>query len=93
MAAVKTYFSGTQVRLTGTFKDAAGNLVDPSTVSAKALYPTKDLTFDLDVARLSLGVWTGVFTPTETGLYYYRFVGAGSVPVVNEGSFFVQSSF
>jgi hypothetical protein len=80
---------GDQVTLTGTFTTAAGALVDPTTVVCKVRLP--DLSEATPaVTHVSLGVYTAVFAPTQSGEHWYRFAGTGAAVGAEERAFVVE---
>jgi len=84
-----TYDIGTDIQMTGTFRDLTGALADPSTVTAKLIDPTGSET-TLSPSKVSTGVYNATFTPSLSGWHYYRFAGTGSVTAAGEGAFYVK---
>ncbi len=70
------YFIGQVTELKGTFRDDSGALIDPPVVKCSVL-PPDGISVDVSggIVRVSLGVYTVEYTPTQIGLYEYRFVG------------------
>lgn len=81
-----TYQLGTQVQLTVTFTDAAGALVDPTTVNLFMQKPgdtVQTYTYPAPgtVTRLSLGVFAYTITTDTVGRWFYAWQGLGAVVV------------
>jgi len=88
---------GDVVRCTGRFRNAAGDLADPSVILCKIRKPGENvetLTHGVDVAlvRASTGVYYTDVLCTEHGTFTYRFSGTGSVQAAGEKSFIVERS-
>ena len=81
------YNRDTQVELTGTFRDEADALTDPTEVTLYVLPPAGTLetyTYGAaEVTRDSLGVFTKAVTLDESGTWHYRFKGTGALVVAN----------
>lgn len=79
------YSRDTQVELTGTFKDSADALADPTEVTLYVLDPAGTLTTytygAAEVTRDSLGVFSKAVTLDQTGAWHYRFKGTGALIV------------
>lgn len=89
-----SYFVGTQIALTGEFRDRPGGvLVDPTTVTCKVKCLATGATEDVAVTRQSTGIYKAWYTPPVVSQYQYRFAGVGAVVVAGEGRFSAQSSF
>jgi hypothetical protein len=89
-----TYAAGTQVTMTGLFKDVNGALVDPTTVSAKISLPSGaivDLTSS--VVKNSIGNYSAVYTPVVAGGFNYQMQGTGNCAVAAYGAFNVAEPF
>lgn len=87
-----SYAVGTLVTLTGTFKDLAGTLTDPSTVECEVKTPDGEVTA-LSVTRVSLGVYNATFTPVLIGGHSYKFQGTGACQVAAFSSFNATGQF
>lgn len=88
------YAVGTQVTMTGLFKDAAGNLIDPTVVTAKISLPDTavvDLTATL--VHNSLGNYAATYTPVIAGGHSYQMQGTGNCQVAAYGSFIAEELF
>ena len=94
-----TYLSGSSVRMytkTG-FKDSAGTLTDPTTVSL--IYRAPDGTETTityaggGVTKDSTGVYHADVTCSVVGDWYYRFVGTGAAVAVDEEHFTITPVF
>lgn len=97
--AINEYDTGDQVRMTATFKNAAGALADPTTVVFKyrqsGSVAATTLTYGVDgaVVKASVGVYHLDITPAASGDWHYRAVGTGAVVAAAENSFRVLNSF
>lgn len=80
---------GDRLTLTASFRDADGELADPSEVTLDVLSPDGTVT-RIDVDSASTGVWTGTVDPDTSGRWVYRWVGTGAVVAAEEGSFSVR---
>ena len=90
---MSAYQLGTQLKLTATFKDENGQLVDPTDVTCE-VKRLKDGEVDTPAAaRQSLGVYRATYLPTTTGQYQYKFTGTGAVIAAGGGRFSVNTSF
>jgi hypothetical protein len=81
------YQRDTEVELKGTFKDAAGNLTDPTDVALEVLNPAGTLstyTYGAsEVSKESAGIYTKAVTLDASGRWYYRYKGTGALKVAN----------
>lgn len=85
------YDVGDVVTITGTFRDAGGNLVDPTTVTASVRDPAGAVTTP-PVSRSSLGVYAFTVEVDANGTWYYRLEGTGTNQSAAEGQFAVRES-
>ena len=83
---MNSYGIGTLVRVQGTFKDIAGNLVDPTAVTFEISLPTKELD-TANTSKVSTGVYTADYIPEIKGGYTYKMLGTGAVQVSAYGYF------
>jgi hypothetical protein len=80
------------------FKDAAGTLTDPTTVTLKIEKPSgTETTYTyaaVQITRDSAGRFYKQITPAagEHGVWHYRWIGTGAVTAATEGAFFVRES-
>lgn len=78
------------------FKDAAGTLADPTTVTLKIEEPDgTETTYTYALAQItrdSAGRFSKSYTPDQSGVHHYRWVGTGTVGAAFEGAFFVRES-
>lgn len=79
---------GDTVRLTATFRDPDGNLMDPASVTLQIRKPSGEVV-SVPVVRDSTGVYHGDVTVDESGLWTYRWYAPGGA---EEGAFFVRFS-
>lgn len=87
-----TYDIGDAPTVTATFRDIAGTLTSPTTVTAKLLAPDGVQT-NLTPASSAAGIWS-VTVPTFalSGRYRVKFFGTGAITAAEEVSMFVQRS-
>ena len=90
------YDVGDVLPLTCTFRNASGDLADPTDVRLEILAPDgTETTFvysGLDITRTSLGLYTRDVTFTASGTWSWRWTGTGAVGAVDEGSLRVRES-
>lgn len=88
-----TYQSGSSIILTGTFKNVAGVLTNPTAVTCKVRTPTKTLDTPTTTSSAT-GIWTASYSLLDAnhGTYYYRFEGTGAVQAAAEASFKIAES-
>ena len=92
------YDRGDVVRLTATFRDIAGAVIDPSTVTLNAVQPDKTIyTRSYGAAapndqlkKSSIGVYYIDFYIAQGGRYGYQWTGDGLAAAVAEGGFFAR---
>lgn len=83
------------------FKDAAGVLADPTTVtlrwrvagSAETTWTRPAAGPDTQIVRDSVGVYHADIPVTLPGLHYFRWKGVGVVDAAEEGTFSAGSHF
>ena len=91
MTIANTYDIGAAVVVTGTFRNAAGDLANPTT--ATVLYRRETDTELSDTpTNASTGVYNFTITPTQDGKWFYRFKGTGAVTAAGESFFIVRES-
>ena len=94
MSNPSTYAVGTQVTLTGLFKDVSGALVDPTTVTAKLQLPdTSVVDLTSTVTKNSTGNYAATYTPVMPGGHSYQMQGTGNCTVAAYGSFVAEELF
>ena len=91
------YTIGQRVRILGTFEDASGAPLDPSSVTLKLRRPngaesTHVYGTDPDVVRDGAGAYHYGVDATLPDTWHYRWVGAGSAPCADESWFEVRQS-
>ncbi|GMU80033.1 MAG: hypothetical protein AMXMBFR46_28210 [Acidimicrobiia bacterium] len=84
-----THDIGDVVKLTGTFRDAAGDLADPTAVTVTVLEPD-GTTSTPTASSASTGVWTATVSIDQSGTWRYRWAGTGVVVTAEEGAFDVR---
>ena len=87
-----TYEVGDQPKITCTFTNSAGEVVDPTTVTAKYTGPSRVVTTlvygtDAGLVKESTGVYSFYIPITVGGEYDYRVVGTGNNSAASEGHF------
>lgn len=91
-----SYDIGDAVRLTGTFRNAAGTLTDPTTVTLKHEDPSGNetsLTYaGGTVTKSSTGIYYADVTVDESGTWKYKWIGTGTVAQADEGAFWGKRS-
>lgn len=95
MANPNTYDKGDVVRLTGTFT-VDGVATDPTTVTLKVQEPDgteTTYTYALaTVTKVSTGVYRKDITIDESGYWYYRWEGTGTVATSGEAVLLTRES-
>ena len=89
------YDVGDVVRMRASFTNSAGTAVDPSSVSFQYRPPidvTTSLAYDTDAAlvKSSTGVYYADINVSSSGVWKYRWNGAGSNAAAAEGVFEVR---
>ncbi len=97
MAEPNTYDLGDLVRVTGTFKNAAGAAIDPGTVAFKLRAPAGTVTSyvygaDSALVRDALGAFHVDVSAVASGTWHYRWESTGTGQAAEEGSFVVEGS-
>lgn len=94
MTQINTYDIGDRPRLEVTFKDLTGALADPTAVTAKVKDPANVVTDYNAVAvqHASLGVYYIDVDLDQSGTWFYRFDGVGTVKASVENAFNVRES-
>lgn len=94
---MKTYNVGQMVRITGTWKDNTGALIDPQTVAFSILLPdgslvTKTYLTDNEVAKDSVGIYHMDYTIVQDGRHWYSALSTGSGASFEETAFHVKKT-
>lgn len=84
-----SYIAGNIIRLTATFSDATGALVDPTAVEFRVVAPGAAVSV-VAGTRASSGEWYADVTASTPGKWAFRAVGSGAVVAAAEGSFVVN---
>lgn len=84
------FFIGQQIKIRLVFRNQAGQIINPTAVTAKVKNP--DGTVTTPTASLVDGGYEASITPTMAGRYYVRGEGSGTPAVAVEGSFDVRVS-
>jgi hypothetical protein len=92
-----TYDEGQLVRISGTFKDFAGALHDPTTVKVRWQKPDGTITIktyvtDAEVVRDSIGAYRADIDANTQGTWKYRWEATGTGQAAKEEEFFVRAS-
>jgi len=97
--AVNEYDKGDQIKIVGTFTNAAGELVDPTSVFFSYRTPNGDITVweytvDADVVRSSAGIYYVLLDlDSEVGEWYYRWYSTGTGKAAKRHKFIVKPAF
>lgn len=89
MSTAIEYDIGDVVKLAATFRDAAAQLADPSSVALRILKPDGTVVTPTPV-RESLGLWSHDLSLDLSGWWTYRFIGSGANQASDEGRLFVR---
>jgi hypothetical protein len=88
---------GSIVPITGTFRNAASTLTDPTTITLIVRDPDDELTtyiYPDDLSRVSQGTYRlTALLLDKSGTWFYRWEGTGAVEAIDEGAIFVQRSY
>lgn len=85
------YDIGDVARLSVEFKDVAGVLTDPTVVTLTVQAPSNVQSTPTPI-RDSAGKYHYDLPVTQSGVYFYRYVGTGAVSAVEEGQISVRST-
>lgn len=93
---VSTYELGQLVTLSVEFRNAAGTLVDPTSVKFRLQKPDNsivELVYPTDGAlqKTSTGKYFTDYTPATAGAYTYRFIGTGAAVAAKQRKFNVTA--
>lgn len=83
------YDAHDRVRLTGTFHDLDGDLIDPTDVTVHLRDPDGTVTHP-EASSESTGVWNTDVDVVKPGVWTYRFEGTGAVVAAEETMFAVD---
>lgn len=91
------YTIGATVKMTATFRNTAGAVTDPTTVTCIVKTPAgveTTYTYALTtVDKDSTGIYSKTITTAENGLYQYYFKGTGTVADAARGHFLVMDEW
>lgn len=93
-----TYDTNDEVRLSAEFRNNSGVLADPSSVTFKIKLPDGTITsyvygVDVSVVKDSVGLFHMDFNVSDdTGIFFYRVEGGGSLRAASESKFTVKVS-
>lgn len=91
-----TFDIGNVIRLKVVFTDIDGSAVDPTDVQLNVrLYGGDVETFTFgngQVQRQATGIYYYDYTPSQPGLYYYRYIGSGDAVAAGDSTFSISSS-
>jgi len=87
--AINGYDKGNLVRVTGTFKNSAGTLIDPTVVNfayyvAGAAPTVLVYGTDAGLVKSSTGIYYVDVSLTSSGTWYYRFYSTGTGQAAEE---------
>lgn len=87
------YYKGEDVRVRAVFRDEAGTLTDPSTITLQVKDPggtTDSYTYaGGTITREATGIYYKVIDVDDDGVWYYRFSSTGTPKAAREKSFTV----
>lgn len=88
---------GDLIRLTATFKNTSGEVIDPAALTFRTLSPTGTIVVlvyatDAALVKDSTGVYHVDVSAAEPGVWGYRFAATGSGQAAAEGEFWVDQS-
>ena len=91
------YYKGNLIKVTATFKDSTGTVIDPTVVSAQVQTPAKvDTTYIYGVGGQIIRTGTGVYyiniNTTSSGDWYCRWYSTGAGQAAAEVHFFIYDS-
>lgn len=81
----------TTVRVTGTFRDLAGALADPTAAVLTVKAPSGDLITPA-VTRASLGIYYADVTLDQPGAWAYEWQGTGALVAAGDGTIYARAS-
>lgn len=88
---ISTFDIGALARLTGTYTDINGALVDPTTASVSVKAPDGTVT-TATPSKDSTGIYHYDFQTTLWGNHFYRFTGTGAAVGAGDSQFLVKQS-
>ncbi len=85
-------YANTEITLTGTFKNSAGTLTDPTTVTFEYRHECESAWTSVTAVQQSTGVYDATVTPKYAGLLFIRWKGTGTVPVTKEDTLLIEAT-
>lgn len=82
---------GEGTKITGTFKDTDGTIVDPTTPVTIVVKDQADNLTEITATKDDTGVFSGDYTPSVAGIHYYTFYSNDNPPAIDQGNFLVKS--
>lgn len=86
--------NGQTIKLTATFKNSAGSVATPTTITLKLKNPAGTITTytyaDSQLTLDSTGVLSYTFQPTASGNWQYRFASTGTPATATEGEIYIR---
>lgn len=82
---------GSDLRLSGTFRDINNNLADPTTVVCSVRTPD-GVVAEYTPTKLSTGIYYYDLTLTQSGVYTFRYAGTGALIAASDKNFTVAVS-
>jgi hypothetical protein len=92
---MNSYVIGNSILLTSTFAVSQTNApVDPATVNLKTLDPAGTIVTltGVQLIKNSVGNYQYVLTPTQIGVWVYRWEGVGTASSAAENSFMINQT-
>ena len=90
---MNSYIAGTLVQINATLVTAQGVFVAPTTLTFKIQTPDGIVTdYSSTIVIEAPGAYYANFTPTQTGLHQYEWIGTGAAQAAVQGQFIVNAS-
>lgn len=94
---MNAYKVGATVRCSGAFTNAAGDAIDPTTITFRARKPDGTLAVyvygsNVELVKDAVGAYHVDLPVTLAGRWAYRFEGTGAAPSADEALFLAESS-
>lgn len=94
---MEAFYVGQQIKIDATFTNLAGDVTDPTTITAKLRSPDGTITTyvygtDAALTKVSTGLFRLLYTVAEEGEHHWRMLGTGAVIAAVEGTFVGRES-
>ena len=87
-SSINQYLLGNMIRLSVSFQDSEGELVDPTSVTLEIKRPD-GVTEMPTPSKEAVGKYYFDYTPSVIGMHYYNFQGFGAVVAMSQGQFLI----